>query len=172
MATTYTLIDSEVLTSSQASITFSSIPATYTDLVLRVSARDSSTTAYPSNLYIQVNSITSGYSFTELFSDVAYVDTQRSTGQAKYFINSSVMSDSQTSNTFSSVEVYIPNYAGSTNKKESTRTAAPQNAGTNVYDTITAQLLGNTAAITSLSITTANNFLSGSSFYLYGISNA
>ena len=32
MATTYTLISSTVLTSTEASVTFSSIPATYTDL--------------------------------------------------------------------------------------------------------------------------------------------
>ena len=37
---TYTLISSNVLSSSAASVTFSSIASTYTDLVLRVSARD------------------------------------------------------------------------------------------------------------------------------------
>ena len=39
-ANTYTLISSNVLASSAATVTFSSIPATYTDLVLRVSARN------------------------------------------------------------------------------------------------------------------------------------
>jgi len=39
MANTYTLIESQVLGSSAASVTFSAIPATYTDLVLRYSAR-------------------------------------------------------------------------------------------------------------------------------------
>jgi hypothetical protein len=39
MASTYTLISSQVLGSNTASITFSSIPGTYTDLTLRVSAR-------------------------------------------------------------------------------------------------------------------------------------
>ena len=36
---TYTLISSNVLTTAAASVTFSSIPATFTDLVLRMSAQ-------------------------------------------------------------------------------------------------------------------------------------
>jgi hypothetical protein len=36
MANTYTLIESQVLGSAAASVTFSAIPATYTDLVLKV----------------------------------------------------------------------------------------------------------------------------------------
>ena len=39
MPATYTLIASNTLSSAAASVTFSAIPATYTDLVLRYSAR-------------------------------------------------------------------------------------------------------------------------------------
>ena len=59
-ANTYTLISSNVLGSSAASVTFSSIPATYTDLVLRVSAR---TDADDTSL-ITFNGTTTGYSKT------------------------------------------------------------------------------------------------------------
>jgi hypothetical protein len=43
MANTYTLIESQVLGSSAASVTFSAIPATYTDLVLKFSSRNDDT---------------------------------------------------------------------------------------------------------------------------------
>jgi len=54
---TYTLISSNVLTSSAASVTFSSIPATYTDLVVRLSAR-ATTTA--SNIWVTFNGTGTG----------------------------------------------------------------------------------------------------------------
>jgi len=43
MPNTYTLISSNVLSSTAASVTFSSIPATFTDLVLRASIRGNGT---------------------------------------------------------------------------------------------------------------------------------
>ena len=54
MATTYTLITSQTLASSAASVTFSSIPSTYTDLVLRVSARTDNA-AVSDGFYVGLN---------------------------------------------------------------------------------------------------------------------
>jgi hypothetical protein len=46
MATTYELISSTVLPSNTSSITFSSIPQIYTDLILYISARSSDPAIY------------------------------------------------------------------------------------------------------------------------------
>ena len=64
------LISSQTLGSSAASVTFSSIPATYTDLVLKVSVR-SDVAATADTLFMQFNSITSGYSETNLYANSA-----------------------------------------------------------------------------------------------------
>ena len=74
---TYNLISSNVLTTAKASVTFSSIPATYTDLVLRVSARDSSDTPI-STLTMTFNSDTAtNYSETVFVTDPIAPDIYR-----------------------------------------------------------------------------------------------
>lgn len=72
MANTYTLISSNTLTSSAASVTFSSIPATYTDLVLRISSRTDAAGA-TATVAAQFNGDTTSanYSETNLNSDGA-----------------------------------------------------------------------------------------------------
>jgi hypothetical protein len=65
--------------------------------------------------------------------------------------------------------MYLPNYAGSTNKPGSIITITESNTAT-LYEHTSAVLKINTAAITSVSLlTTSGNFVTGSSFYLYGL---
>ena len=76
MANTYTLISSNTLTSSAASVTFSSIPATYTDLVLRISAR-SDRVSTTDRLRLTFNSDTAtNYSNITLVGDGAAASSQ------------------------------------------------------------------------------------------------
>ena len=174
MAATYTLISSNVLASSAASVTFSAIPTTYTDLVLRVSARDNAG-GIENNLLVTVNAITSNYSRTFLrgWGGSPATESARNTSLANYNFASAVNGSGTTSNSFSSVEIYIPNYAGSTNKPVSGFQVVESNQSTGVPIVVMAGLLSNTAAITSLEIkSNAGNLVSGSSLYLYGISNA
>jgi len=171
MANTYTLISSNTLSSAAATVTFSSIPATYTDLLLKISARNDAA-FYVSSAVIKINAITGTYSFTTLVGDGSAPSSGRDSGSYQGFYLSAVNGNTATSNSFSSHEVYIPNYAGSANKVASLDNANETNA-TAAYRTINASLLGNTAAVTSLTITTnSTNFLTGSSFYLYGIKNS
>ena len=171
MATTYTLISSNVLSGSAASVTFSSIPSTYTDLVLRISARNDAS-FYVSSAVIKVNAITGTYSFTTLYGTGSAAASSADSGSYQGFYLSSVNGNTATSNSFSSHEIYLPNYAGSTNKIASLDNANETNA-TAAYRVVNAGLLSNTAAVTSLTITSNSaNFLTGSSFYLYGIKNS
>ena len=177
MAGTYKLIQAQPLASSAASVTFSSIPATYTDLVIRWSARASTSGAGYQNTKITLNGATSGSitSQTWLQNVAGSASSSRwDTSYPGYFwFEFNTPSAGWTSNTFSSYEVYLPNYAGSTQKVGSVFGAAENNA-TNPYFMIASAVKNTTtSAISSIEIAvSSDNFVSGSSFYLYGISNA
>jgi hypothetical protein len=174
MATTYTLISSNVLASSAASVTFSAIPATYTDLVVRFSAR-SDAAAIITTIRTRINGITtSTYSLTRLVGDPSGSSVSSSAvSSGTGFTSTYAVADSATANTFSSNEIYIPSYTANQNKPLSTFSVSENNS-TEAYEQIAANLWSNTAAITSIAFdfSGGQNFKSGSSFYLYGISNA
>lgn len=173
MANTYVLIANNTLTSSAASVTFSSIPGTYTDLVLKFSARvDGATTGR--ELKLQFNSDTTTlYSNTVVRGSGAAASSYRDTGIA-YTAAGRAPGTSVTSNTFSNVEIYIPSYTASQNKPASLFSALEDNVATISNNLVaSADLYRSTTAITSIVITpTSDNFVSGSSFFLYGIKNS
>jgi hypothetical protein len=80
-------------------------------------------------------------------------------------------SSAETASVFGNMQIYFPNYAGSTNKSVSADSVMENNA-TGAYMALTATLFG-TAAITSLTFTTNNgSFVQHSSASLYGIKNS
>lgn len=166
---TFTLISSVTVGSGgAATMSFTSIPATYTDLLVRVSARNTTTSG--SGLNMRFNSISSTYSGKYLEGDGAAASSGSTT--TSYFAAGNVNTSNNTANTFASTDVYIPNYAGSNNKSGSVESVYENNA-TTAYVTMIAGLLSNTAAITQIDITpSANTFAQYSTAYLYGISNA
>jgi len=168
---TYVAILKTVLTSNQASVTLSTIPSTYTDLLLTISARDTGASGY---VIVRANSINSGYSETDMRGDGATADTIRAGGDAQFFAQGylRIPNSGSTSNTFSSQEIYFPNYAGSTNKIASATSVNENNSSSVQYITLGAGYLSNTAAISSLLLTCATSFASGSRFDLYGIKNS
>ena len=172
MPSTYTLISSSVLGSSATSVTFSAIPSTYTDLAIRWSARwDTSGTP---NIYCEFNGDTSNnYSATVMYGYGTGEGSNRQTSQPRA-VSGILGSSTATANTFASGEIYIPSYLASQNKPLSAYAVTENNsAGTDVIIQPNAGLWRNTAAITSIKITPQSaNFVSGSSFYLYGIKNS
>lgn len=172
MATTYTLISSNVLTSSAASVTFSSIPSTYTDLVLKCSVRlvaGSGSTIQ--DLIVKFNGTTTNYSITKLTGDGSAAESGRIANTTRILLSNVVDGDA-TTNTFGSVEIYIPSYTASQNKPVSAFGASENNATLAGLST-TAGLWRDTTAISSIELSNAvANFVSGSSFYLYGIKNS
>lgn len=167
---TYTQIGTaQVVGAGGASnITFSSIPSTYTDLLLKVSARLASgsgfmlldfnglSTANFSNRVLEGNG-SSAYSFVS-------GNTNYATG---------LVGAGDTASTFTNAEFYFPNYAVSSNKPV-TIDGVTENNGTTAYADLEALLWSNTAAITQIRLTTSSaaNFAQYSSAYLYGVSNA
>lgn len=169
MPVTYNLIASNTLSSSAASVTFSAIPNTYTDLVLRVSGR----TDFSGDLLITFNADTAtNYSRTEIYGDGSTSGSFRASNASSARFVYSLNPDGSTSNTFSNSEIYIPNYLASANKPFSGNGRAEGNASSPIYLSGSAMLWRNTAAITSIKLETQFNFVSGSSFFLYGIKNS
>ena len=169
MANTYTLIESQVLGSTTASVTFSAIPATYTDLVLKCSAR-STGTSY--TMRLKINGTAGSYSATLLQGSGSAASSAQGTEQAASYQYGGVNLSTYTANTYASCEIYIPSYLVSQNKPFSSFAVNETNA-TAVDMFAHASLWSNTAAITTLelSLTGGNSYTATSSFNLYGISN-
>jgi hypothetical protein len=170
---TYTLISSNVLTSSAASVTFSSIPATFTDLVLRASVRsDAAATVKETEIIFNADTATN-YSFTNVLGLGSNGEASQQFGTLAYGWTGKIAAASSTSDTFANVEIYIPSYTASQNKQISSNNINENNNSIVEATAAVAVLWRNNAAITSiLFYPRASNFVSGSSFYLYGISNA
>ena len=177
MPTTYVLIASQVTSATPTSVTFSSIPQTYTDLVLRTSAR-SSRGSSAEDIRITFNgSSSSTYSVTILYGSgstpTVFTNTvpnqTAALGAGSFF----AMASGDYANSFNEGEVYIPNYTSGNNKAHYSvyATEAPI---VSVPSGFGAGLWRDTAAINSLTITLQNGstFVNGSSFYLYGIKNS
>jgi len=170
MANTYTLINSTSLSSSAASVTFSAIPATYDDLILQISARADNTGLL---LQMTLNSATSTYSNTLLLGNGSTVSSTINTGQS-YLRVGYVNPSGSTASTFSSGEIYIPKYRSTTDKPISSIGFTENNA-TTAYIANYANLWGTSSAITSITLdmsASSQNFVSGSTFWLYGIKNS
>jgi len=165
MATTYTLISSVTVGSGgAANIEFTSIPQTYTDLVVKISQRADSSNAF---FYLEFNSSTSNLSNKRLYTNGSTVSSFDSSFIGFYGNRSTF-----TASTFCNVEIYVPNYT-SANYKSVSGDGVSENNATLVEMSLTAGLWSNTAAITSLKLKAdSGNFVQYSTAYLYGISNA
>jgi hypothetical protein len=171
MANTFTKIASVTVGSGgSASIDFTSIPSTYTDLCIKISARSTRTAYAQDDLYYKYNGSSTSLSGLQIrASGSAVIST---TGWTTYGYGGQIDSNSATSNTFSNVEIYIPNYAGS-NYKSSSVDGVEENNATEAYANLLANLWSNTAAITSIALTAAaGNFVQYSTATLYGIKNS
>jgi hypothetical protein len=168
MPENYVLLERTELNATAASVTFNNIPQTgYTDLKVVVSARTTRTgTDVDDELRITFNGTTSGYSTRMIEGNGS---TTRSTSDSgSYFGRTTAPTDNATANTFGNSEIYIPNYAGSTNKSISIDTVMENNATTS-FALLVAGLWSNTSAITSITITPIGTFDANSTFSLYGI---
>ena len=164
MATTYEAIATVTVTgATAASIDFSSIPATYTDLLLSYSTRQNSGNA-PS-LLVKFNNSSSDFTSIHLQGSGSAVSSGSS--PSNYAGNSD--GSSNTASTFANGTMYIPNYAGSTNKSYSVDDVQENNA-TEAYATLIAGLWSQTTAINQITLYNAsNNLVQHSTATLYGI---
>jgi hypothetical protein len=160
---TYTPIATQTLTTTAASVTFSSISGSYTDLVLVFSAKI--TTGSPTSR-LQFNGDTStSYSATMLYVDTSSIGGVRVSNESS--ANTGALSDG-----FGITTINLNNYSNTTTYK--TAFSRYNSLGAS-YKEIGSKLnlWRNTSAITSIVVFPASStFTSGSTFTLYGIAAA
>lgn len=170
MPATYEPIATTTLGSAAANITFSSIPATYTDLRLVLVSRSTrSNTVDP--LIVQFNGDTaSNYSYTNLRGTGSVATTGRASSQTSFVLKT--VGDTTGANIFGLQTVDVFSYAGSTNKTVLVKSDWDYNGGGEVETEVA--LWRSTAAITSILVASvvASNLAAGTRATLYGILKA
>ena len=167
MAITYEPIATTTLSTATATVTFSSISGSYTDLVLVCNIAQATSN---NSLRMRYNSDTgSNYSWTNLQGDGSAASSARASNQT-----SGLMAETTGSTSLELVVIaHIQNYSNATTYK--THIGRGNRASALVDATV--GLWRSTAAITSIDLAMGgtfptNNFASGSTFTLYGIKSA
>ena len=171
MANTYTLIGSATGTGSSAVLSFTSIPQTYTDLVIQCSLRDSGA-GTNDWAKLTLNGI-GGTSNNAIYLRGDGSTAASSSGLTSNFIRG-VIANSVTSASgiFAANTIYIANYTSSVYKSVSIDGGQEDNITTN-YNVISSGLLTNNSAITSVELTSSSgNWVLYANAYLYGIKNS
>lgn len=160
MAVTYSQIATQTLGSAASSVTFSSIPGTYTDLRIVYA----STASSDAGNYLRFNSDSgSNYSRTNLYGNGSSAGSDRQSNVTGIY-GPFTMSSNVTTNF-----IDVMNYSNTTTNKTVLVRAGAANNST----LATVGLWRSTSAITSIVITCDGaNFASGSIFSLYGIKAA
>lgn len=164
MAFTYSkLAEVTVGSGGASSITFSNIPQNYTDLVVKYSIRCNRASPNYGDMSVRFNGTTTNYTQRNVLGD----GSSPSSSTALYV---GIDSAFATVNTFSNIELYLPNYSGSANKSFSMDTVTENNA-TEVRTVLSAGLWSNVAAINSINILeiNGNSFVQYSTATLYGV---
>ena len=165
MATTCKLIAKSVLGSDTASVTLGSIPTTFDDLLVLVSARSATSgTAHYLNTQFNSGNVSVRYLY-------AYNTTKGSNSTGS--LDPEIPGSTSTANTFGSIEIYIPNYAVSQYKSCSVSNHKVDASAANLSIEVFAGLRSTTSAITEISFSVNGGVIAaGSSFYLFGITKA
>jgi hypothetical protein len=161
MANTYIQIGTTVTVGSGGAgyVEFTSIPATYTDLVLVYSLRGNGV----EGMYVQFNGSTSNFAGIYLYGDGA---NAQSGNLARY-----LGSIGAGTSAFTNGSIYITNYANGNNKCFSVEETYDQNSATG-FTNLVSGLWSQTAAITSIRIEAASNLNQYSSASLYGVKSS
>jgi hypothetical protein len=147
MANTFELIASSTVGGGGVtSVTFSSIPATYTDLVIKLSCRTNNTGA-GYRVVAKINGSAANFTGRNIYGSGITTGSGTLTTELFGFVDGTT----ETANTFANNEIYFPNYAGANYKSISTDSVMENNA-TQAYSQLAAGLWSNTAAITSITL--------------------
>lgn len=158
MPKTYEPIATTTLGSNQTSVTISSIPATYTDLVLIAQVQ---TLPSGGSLAVQLNSDTgTNYSYTRLYGNGTTATSDRTAN------TTAILSFGASTLNPVTYILQLQNYSNATTYK--TAISRVSNSGEFVASIV--GLWRNTAAVTTMTINAiTTNFPAGSTFTLYGI---
>ena len=171
----FTVIDHTELGASASSWSKTSIPSSYDHLLIKASVR-TDVSAYYNQLSMRFNnSSATDYSRTQLFAETATPASSRASGETA-FTGMYVNGASSLADTFSTLIVWIPNYANTANFKQVLASMGMENNVTTNNQwivTVSAGLWGATSAIDRVDLlsATGDDFVQYSTFTLYGISD-
>lgn len=175
MPNTVTLIEAKTISSTVSSITFSAIPNTYRDLRLISSTKSNTSGNFNQGILLTFNGDTgSNYNQQVMAGEnAAGMDMSESNGRANVYILGAGASNDQNAANRSIVDVYIAQYAGS--KKKSlisyNWSGGNDSGGSGEYNYVrilTGDWL-NTAAISSITLTSVSGSFTAGNMSLYGI---
>jgi len=161
-------------TGSSGTITFSSIPSTYQHLQVRWIARTSPATDSATTVRIRFNSDT-GANYTRhlLYADGTSATAQGSASETSIDVRAGARTDSSGTNTMGVAVIDVHDYASTTKYKTLRGFSGADDNDTTGEISLQSGLWMNTAAISSITIfSVSGNFLSTSTFALYGIKGA
>ena len=165
---TYVALASNTLTTTAASVTFSAISGSYTDLILAINTTVSSGTP---NITLQFNGDTgSNYSCTTLSGNGGGGGGESNRLSTQTYIRTSFNGNPSTGTAYQNSLIHINNYIGSTAHKSVL--IRNNNAYTAGVDLIVGAWRDNTTISSLVIATTSSTFASGSTFTLYGIAAA
>ena len=166
MASTYTPIATTTGNGSSATVSFTSISGSYTDLVIVASVRNASNGASTMNIRFNTDS-GSNYSFTALYGTGTTASSNRASNQTVIYTNGQINYIPTAANNFFMSLTSIMNYSNATTYKTCI-TRNQQNATEAVIG-----LWRNTSAITQVDLRVDSGaFTTDSTFTLYGIAAA
>lgn len=163
-------------TGSSSSITFTSIPQTYTSLQIRGIARGLTAGTTASNLRLIINADTgANYAYHNLQGTGATAVATGGTALGYVLLPRLTCNSGVTSDTYGAMIIDLHDYA-STTRNKTVRVFGGLDANTASTEfrvSLASGLWINTSAITSIEITSdAGNFTTASTFALYGIKGA
>jgi hypothetical protein len=161
---TYEPIATNTLGSATQTVTFSSIPQTYTDLILVISSNSNSGTDYPRIRVGTGGSVSSsGYSNTQIYGTGSSATSFRESSQSGFIWATYPATSARVITMFQ-----FQNYSNTTTYK--TALMRDNNSAGNV--TAAVMLWQNTGAINIIELFLTNSFVVGSTFTIYGIKAA
>lgn len=171
MPATYEPIATTTLTSNQASVAFSSIPTTYTDLIFVIEGYNAVGNGYYPRFYFNADT-GSNYSYTVLEGNGTTAGSTRGNSASRVLLGFQYAPWTTSSSNRGNIILHIFNYANTTTNKTSlSRSNTPSN-GVNA----TVSLWRSTAAINAVTFVgdtdISQSYGSGSTFTLYGIKAA
>jgi hypothetical protein len=168
MPNTMTLISSSTVgAGGVSSIDFTSIPSSYTDLWVMISGRGSAA-SISQTLLMSINGLTTNRNARAINGNGSGVTSTTNTNTEV----APLVASTATANTFTSFQIYLPNYSGSSNKSFSVESVNEDRNGT-ALSVFRAGVWSSTAAINQITFTPdSGTFVQYTTAYLYGVKNA
>ena len=169
--TTNNLISRQTVGSAgAASVTFSNIPQTFTDLRIVVSGRGTAASNHYPGLELSFNGSSTTYTDRVLQGTGGVTVSYSNLGSSKIYLGT-MPGGAATASVFGNIEITVPNYTSSNYKSVSIDEVQEDNQ-TTAFAMLIAGLWSTVNAITSIAFTpTTGNFDQYSTFSLYGISS-